>query len=87
MRSYNDVRKDYLFDASIFNDEPERIRAVKDILNNRLDDVDRIIITLYADCGSYRKLATRMLMSHATVRKMVLRIREKIKKELENYDF
>ena len=52
MRSYNDVRKDYLFDASIFNDEPERIRAVKDILNNRLDDVDRIIITLYADCGS-----------------------------------
>lgn len=86
VRTYKEIRADYTFDPSIFNAEPDRVRIVKDIVCNRLDEVDRTIILLYADCGSYRKLAQRMGMSHMTIRREVLRIKRRILDEYEHYD-
>jgi transposase-like protein len=65
------------------NDEPERIWRVKDIVCNRLDEVDRTLILLYADCQSFRKLGERLGMSHTTIRKEIGRIKDKIR---EMYD-
>lgn len=80
---FRDIAKDYEFDPSIFCDEPERIRLVKRVINERLEDWERIVIVLYADCGSLRKLAQRFDMSHTTLAGFVRDIRAKILREYE----
>ena len=86
VRSYREIKKDYVFDKSIFKNEPEKVRKVKDIVLNRLNEVDRTIILIYADCHSFRKMGKRMGMSYQTVRKEVIRIRHKIFEMYDNYD-
>ena len=77
VRTYRDIRKEYEFDPSVMNDEPDRIRRAKQAVAG-LNQVDRIIFLLYTDCLSYRKLGKRLGLSHMTVRKEVLRIRKQI---------
>ena len=77
-RDYKSIREDYRFDPSIFNVEPEKIARVKWIIDNRLTDVERILIILYIDCQSYRKLAKKLTLSHQTLAKEVRRIKAKI---------
>ena len=84
-RAYKDILQDYLHTDDIFSENDPRFDAVTDILR-KLDEKDRIIIVLYFDCKSYRKLGERFNMSHMTVRNEVNRIKEIIFKELENYD-
>ena len=81
VRQYKDIRTDYDLDGSIFNDEPDKVRRVKEIVLNRLDPVDRAIILLYADCGSLRDLGRRLGVSHSSVRTIVDGIKEKIMRE------
>jgi len=81
VRTYKDIRQDYTFDPSVFNDEPERLRRVKEIIATDLTEVERTIILLYIDCQSYRKLGKRLGLSHMTVRREVIRIKEKILKK------
>lgn len=83
VRDYKEIRSEYAFDPSVFNDEAERVRLLKQIIAERLNAVDRTIILLYADCQSFRKLGARMRLSHMTVRREVLRIRAEI---LEYYN-
>lgn len=82
-RSYKSIREDYRFDQSIFSTEPERLARVKWIIDNRLTEVERILILLYVDCQSYRKLGKRLGLSHQTCAKEVRRIKAKI---LEEYN-
>ena len=63
-------------------DEEDRIHRVKDIVLNKLNEVDRTLILLYADCQTYRKLGARLGMSHMTIRAEIMRIRKEI---LEQY--
>ena len=77
-RDYKSIREDYRWDGSIFSQEPEKIARVKWIIDNRLTEVERILILLYVDCQSYRKLGQRLGLSHQTCAKEVRRIREKI---------
>ena len=81
VRDLNAIRADYDLDGSIFNDEPDKVRRVKEIVLNRLDAVDRAIILLYADCGSLRDLGRRLGVSHSSVRTIVDGIKEKIMRE------
>lgn len=81
VRQYKDILADYDLDGSIFNDEPDKVRRVKEIVLNRLDPVDRAIILLYADCGSLRDLGRRLGVSHSSVGTIVERIKEKIMRE------
>ena len=88
-RDYKTIREDYRFDGSIFSEESERVARLKWILDNRLTEVERIIILLYIDCHSCRKLGKKLTLSHNTVAKEVRRIRAKILEEykrLENND-
>ena len=77
-RDYKSIREDYRWDGSIFSQEPEKIARVKWIIDNRLTEVERILILLYVDCQSYRKLGKRLGLSHQTCAKEVRRIRGKI---------
>ena len=81
VRDLNAIQADYDLDGSIFNDEPDKVRRVKEIVLNRLDAVDRAIILLYADCGSLRDLGRRLGVSHSSVRTIVDGIKEKIMRE------
>ena len=82
-RSYTQLREDYRFDGSIFSQEPERIARVKWIIDNRLTDVERILILLYVDRQSYRKLAKELTISHQTLAKEIRKIKAKILAEYE----
>lgn len=77
-RDYKSIREDYRWDGSIFSQEPDRTARIKWIIDNRLTEVERILILLYVDCQSYRKLGQRLGLSHQTCAKEVRRIREKI---------
>ena len=77
-RDYKTIREDYAYDPDIFNNEPEKVARVKYIINCRLNQVDRTLIILYADCQSYRKLGKRLGLSHTTIRAEIVRIRRLI---------
>lgn len=72
---YKAVRQDYEWDASIFNDEPERVARVKEIIATRLTEPERILFIMYTDCGSLRLLARRLGLSHTTLNSEIRRIR------------
>jgi DNA-directed RNA polymerase specialized sigma24 family protein len=78
VRSYRDIRQDYEWTPDIFSDEPERVALLKEIIATRLNEVDRTIILLYADCQSTRKLGKRMGMSMMTVWRELQRIKKEI---------
>ena len=79
-RAFSDILKDYQYDPSVFNEEPERVRRVKRVIMHELDPVDRIIFLLYLDCGSLRKLGAKLGVSHVTINKEIRRIRAEILK-------
>lgn len=79
------IRQEYRYVPDIMTeDENDRATKLKWIINTRLSTVDRTIILLYADCQSYRKLGAMLGLSHMTVRKECLRIREQILQEYEH---
>ena len=78
VRSYREIRDDYLWDRDIMNPEPDRVRIGKYIIQERLSQVDRILILLYADCHSYRKLGARLGLSRTTVQKKINQIKAAI---------
>ena len=80
VRSYKEIAADYAFDPDIFAPDDARTRRVKEVIFRQLSPADRIIILLYADCGSVRALGKRLGMSHMTAWKEVRRIREEIKR-------
>ena len=81
VRTYKDIRADYVFNPDIMNDEPERVRLTKYIVQERLNQVDRTLILLYADCHSYRKLGARLGLSRTTIQAEINRIKAIILKE------
>lgn len=81
IRDYRDILKDYPLDDSIFNGEPDKVRRVKEIVINKLDQVERTLILLYADCGSLRAVGKRLGLSHQSVKKIIDEIKEKILRE------
>lgn len=84
VQQYRSIRQDYRFNPSVMSEDDPRVAALKEIIETRLSTVDRTIILLYADCQSYRKLGKMLGLSHMTVRKECLRIRELILKEYEH---
>lgn len=80
-RDYKSIAQDYAYDPDIMNPEPERIARVKYIVNHKLNQVDKTLIILYADCQSYRKLGKRLGLSHTTVAVEINRIKKIIKEE------
>lgn len=78
---YRATKDEYLPPADeIMDSDPDRVRISKRIVAN-LNQVDRTLFVLYADCQSYRKLGKALGISHMTARKEILRIRQHIIEE------
>lgn len=81
VKEFRMIRKEYKHDSSIMNTDDPRVARLKEIIDNRLSQADRTILLLYCDCQSYRKLGKKLNLSHMTIRKEVIRIREKVLEE------
>lgn len=81
---FRKIKEDYVHNPDIMNDEDERSSRIKEIIDTKLSLADKTIILLYVDCMSYRKLGKRLGVSHMTIRRDVLRIKNIILKEYEN---
>lgn len=77
------ISKEYAYSDDVFCEDDQKVKILKQIISEKLCQVDRIIILLYADCASYRKLGEKMGMAPMTIRKQVIRIQDIIKKEYE----
>lgn len=75
-RDFKDIEEDYRFDPSIFTRDADKVAAVKYIIDNKLNRVDKTLILIYADCLSIRKMGQRLGFSHTTMRKEVSRIKK-----------
>lgn len=82
VRSYKQIAQDYAYQGGVFCEDAPKVRRAKWVVEHCLTPADRTIIILYAELGSYRKLGALLGMSHTTVRKEVLRIRNIIKRNL-----
>lgn len=73
--------------GAIITDEPETPEELDDLTPYlaRLTEADRIVMQLYADCRSYRKLGAMLRVSAMTACNQVHRIR-RIVKEMINAD-
>ena len=81
VKDFKAIRQEYAYDPSVMSTDDPRVAKLKYIIENRLSAVDRIIILLYCETRSYRKLGERMQLSHTTMRKEVLRIKKIIMEE------
>lgn len=79
VRDFREIAPDYAPNPdALFNEEDDRVRRVKDIVQHRLEPWERNIILLYADCGSLRKLGKRLDISHSSLRRVVDGLKDKI---------
>lgn len=85
MNKLKDIMTDYKPIEGIFNEEPETVAVIKDIIWHRLSEVDRRIIILYAHLGSQRKLGKELGLSASTCNKLIREIRRKIYGHLDEY--
>ena len=84
VKEYRAIKQDYAYDSDIMSKDDERVAKIKKIIDTKLSLVDKTIILLYVDCQSYRKLGANMHLSHMTVRREIIRIKNIILKEYEN---
>lgn len=84
VKEYRTIKEEYAYDSDILSKDDERVAKVKQIIDTRLSIVDKTIILLYADCQSYRKLGKKLGVSHMTLRREVIRIKNIILKEYES---
>jgi hypothetical protein len=83
VKTYKMISADYKYDADIMCEDDERVISLKKIINEKLSVADRTIFLLYTDLQSYRKLGEMMGLSHMTIRREVIRIKEIILREYE----
>ena len=84
VKEYRQIKEDYKFNPDIMCPDDPKVSRIKEIIDTKLSQVDKTIILLYADCQSYRKLGAKMHLSHMTVRREVIRIKNIILKEYGN---
>lgn len=80
VNTYKLIRKDYEYSPDVMSEEDERTTRIKEIIHKHLNTADRTIILLYIDLQSYRKLGVMLGLSHMTVRREVIRIKNEIMK-------
>ena len=78
---YRMIKAEYAFDPSIFNPDEPRVARLKEIIDTKLSQADKTILLLYVDCQSYRKVGKKLNLSHMTIRREILRIRQIVLEE------
>lgn len=84
VKEFRAIKQDYAYNPDIMCVDEPRVAKLKEIIDTKLSLVDKTIILLYADCQSYRKLGAKLHLSHMTIRREVIRIKNIILKEYEN---
>lgn len=74
----NNILIDYKYSDDIFNEDDVRVRLLKYIINNNLNDVEKRLIILYIDTQSFRKVAKELNISVSTCYNYINRIKRKI---------
>lgn len=74
---YKRISPEYEHDPDVFCPDPPRVRRVKAAIE-RLPEADKVIIRLYAELGSLRKLGAMLGVGRDTMGKEVRRIRADI---------
>lgn len=69
------------YQTNIFEDD-ERMYKLKQIIFNKLDDLDRAVLILYSDEGSMAKAGKKFNVSAATIYQRMKNIRQIIKDNL-----
>lgn len=72
-----ELLKDYDLDFGVFTELDDRLLEIEDKLT-ALKAPERIILILYAELKSYRKVGKVLGFSHSTVMKHIKEIREKL---------
>lgn len=80
-----EILEEYKPDDDIFNDEDELINNLKHIIYQKLNEVDKRIILMYAELKSLRKLGEELGISASSAFFKIKEIRNKIYNELNNY--
>lgn len=78
MLNFKRIFEEYKPDTDIFTKDDELIGKLKDIIFNRLSEIDRRVILLYAEMHSQRKVARLLGVSPSTVNILIRRIRKEI---------
>ena len=80
MRPLKDILIDYQIDNDIFSEEEEITQKVKEIIwdDDKINEIDRRIIFMYADLASLRKLGAELSVSGSAIHKRIKEIRQKI---------
>lgn len=74
----NNILEDYKPVNDLFSEEDSEINKLKNIIYNNLNEVDRRIILIYAECGSLRTLGKELGVCASTARNKIIEIRNKI---------
>lgn len=83
VKGFRLIKEEYAYNPDILCLDDHRVRTLKYIIDNRLTQVDKTIILLYAEHQSLRKLGEILGVSHATARTEVQRIKRLILEEYE----
>lgn len=83
VKEFRMIKQEYAFNPDVMSLDDPRVARLKEIIDTRLSQVDKTLILLYVDCQSYRKLGKILRLSHMTVRREILRIKQII---LEEYN-
>lgn len=78
-----DLLQDYQEDTSIWNEEEDKIRITKHIINNHLTEAEKRVLLIYVDAGSIRAAAEILHVSQTTYRMYLNNVKKKI---IEQYD-
>lgn len=73
----DELLKDYELDVSLFTDLDERLLEIADKWE-RLSLPEKIVMVLYAEYGSLRKVGALLNVSHSTINNYINEIREKL---------
>jgi len=84
---YKATKEEYAYKGGIFDTDDQKVARTKWIIDNRLEEAERIIIRLYCELQSMAKVAKLLGIGRSTAAKEIARIRTKVLKEyydLEN---
>ncbi len=73
----DELLADYQFDFGLFTDLDDRLLEIADKWSS-LKETDKIIMILYAEYGSLRKVGSLLGFSHSTIDKYIKEIRAKL---------
>lgn len=68
----------YRPNEDIFDEDSDRVRRLKFVIYNCLNEIDRRVVLLYAELGTQRALARELGVSASTVNKLLKEIKRKI---------